>query len=74
MMPWLYSHGLIDTVLNTHVVQHQIESLERSVREKSVEVKQLQKQNAELERARHTEVVKLRLEVCICVWGPLICK
>ena len=44
-------------------VQHQIESLERSVREKSAEVKQLQKQNAELERARHTEVVKLRLEV-----------
>ena len=46
-------------------VQHQIESLERSVREKSAEVKQLQKQNAELERARHTEVVKLRLEVFI---------
>lgn len=44
-------------------MQHQIESLERSVREKSAEVKQLQKQNAELERARHTEVVKLRLEV-----------
>lgn len=44
-------------------MQHQIESLERSVREKSVEIKQLQKQNAELERARHTEVVKLRLEV-----------
>ena len=44
-------------------MQHQIELLERSVREKSVEAKQLQKQNAELERARHTEVVKLRLEV-----------
>ena len=44
-------------------MQHQIELLERSVREKSVEIKQLQKQNAELERARHTEVVKLRLEV-----------
>ena len=44
-------------------VQRQIESLERNVREKTIEVKQLQKQNADLERARHTEVVKLRLEV-----------
>ena len=44
-------------------VQHQIESLERNVREKIIEVKQLQKQNADLERTRHTEVVKLRLEV-----------
>ena len=44
-------------------VQCQIESLERNVREKTIEVKQLQKQNADLERARHTEVIKLRLEV-----------
>ena len=44
-------------------MQRQIELLERNLQEKNVEVKQLQKQNADLERAKHTEVVKLRLEV-----------
>lgn len=46
-------------------VQKDIELLERTIQDKNGEIRQLQKENAELERAKHTEVVKLRLEVCI---------
>ena len=50
-------------------VQKEIEALERTVQEKNGEIRQLQKENAELERAKHTEVVKLRLEVGWCRHG-----
>ena len=39
-----------------------MEALQRSIQEKSGEARQLQRQLADLERDRHTEVVKLRLE------------
>ncbi len=38
-------------------------ALEKTVQDKNVEIRQLQKHSVELERAKHTEVVKLRLEV-----------
>ena len=44
------------------VVRREVEALQRSVQEKSGEARQLQRQLADLERDRHTEVVKLRLE------------
>lgn len=43
---------------------HQDKQLE--LQEKMEEVKQLQREKTELERAKHTEIVKLRLEVFIC--------
>ena len=46
-------------------VQNDIEVLERTIQEKNGEIRRLQKQTADLERAKHTEVVKLRLEVSI---------
>ena len=36
---------------------------ERKLQEKVDQVKQLQREKAEIERARHTDIVKLRLEV-----------
>ena len=48
-------------------MQKDIELLEKTVQDKNGEIRQLQKENAELERAKHTEVVKLRLEVCIII-------
>ena len=52
-------------------VQNDIEVLERTIQEKNGEIRRLQKQTADLERAKHTEVVKLRLEVSIV---PFISK
>ena len=42
-----------------------MESLQRTIQEKSGEIRQLQKQLTDLERDKHTEVVKLRLEVSL---------
>ena len=48
------------------IVQQELKVLEKTIQEKNIEIKRLQKQNAELEREKHTEVVKLRLEVYKC--------
>lgn len=40
-----------------------MESLQRTAEQRQSEIRQLQKQLSDMERDRHTEVVKLRLEV-----------
>ena len=45
------------------VVRRELEVLQRTIQERNGEVRQLQKQLTDLERDKHTEVVKLRLEV-----------
>lgn len=47
------------------LVHRDTEVMEKTVQDKNLEIRQLQKENAELERAKHTEVVKLRLEVSV---------
>ena len=50
--------------------KREIAGLQQSIQEKNGEIRQLKKQLEELERDKHTEVVKLRLEVqtmqCMC--------
>jgi len=46
-------------------VRRELEVLQRTIQERNGEARQLQKQLADLERDRHTEVVKLRLEVYV---------
>jgi len=43
-------------------MRRELEVLQRTIQERNGEARQLQKQLADLERDRHTEVVKLRLE------------
>ena len=45
------------------IVRKEIESLQRTLQDKSEEISSLHKQVADAERDKHTEVVKLRLEV-----------
>ena len=44
-------------------MKREVEALQRTIQEKSGEIQHLQKRLADLERDKHTEVVKLRLEV-----------
>lgn len=44
-------------------MRRELEVLQRTIQERNGEVRQLQKQLTDLERDKHTEVVKLRLEV-----------
>ena len=58
----------VNTHTHTHTHTHTIakretESLQLSIQEKNGEIRQLQKQLSDLERDKHTELVKLRLEV-----------
>ena len=43
--------------------RREVESLQHTIQEKNGEIRQLQKQLSEVERDKHTELVKLRLEV-----------
>ena len=43
--------------------RREIDALQKSLQEKTDEVRQLQKQLADVDHANHTEMVKLRLEV-----------
>ena len=45
------------------VAKKEVLSLEKLVQESNAEVRQLQKQLADMERDSHTEIVKMRLEV-----------
>ena len=45
------------------VAKKEVSSLQKLVQESNAEVRQLQKQLADMERDSHTEVVKMRLEV-----------
>ena len=56
------SHSLF-TPLCYAIVREQVADKERELEEKATEVKTLQLEKAELERMRHTDTVKLRLEV-----------
>ena len=70
------------------VVRRELEVLQRTIQERNGEVRQLQKQLTDLERDKHTEVVKLRLEVynlqtdirfckpsihCTCIYNTRVC-
>ena len=44
-------------------VKSEVDSLQRAGEQRQAEIRQLQKQLSDTERDRHTEVVKLRLEV-----------
>lgn len=44
-------------------MRKEVDSLQKTVQDKTGEIQQLQKQLAEVERDKHTEIVKLRLEV-----------
>ena len=44
-------------------MRKEIDLLQKTAQEKTTEIQQLQKQLAEVERDKHTEIVKLRLEV-----------
>lgn len=46
-----------------NAVRQEIEAKEKDVQDKKAEIKLLQREKAELERIRHTDIVKLRLEV-----------
>ena len=66
---WDRGGALIETVVQYWwlvlflVVRRELEVLQRTIQERNGEVRQLQKQLTDLERDKHTEVVKLRLEV-----------
>lgn len=45
------------------VAKKEVSSLQKLVQESNAEVRQLQKQLADMERDSHTEIVKMRLEV-----------
>lgn len=49
--------------MHVHVVRQEVVAKDKEVQDKVVEVKMLQREKAELERMRHTDIVKLRLEV-----------
>ncbi len=55
-------------IANVSSVRHETQSLQRTIQEQSGEIRQLQKQLADLERDKHTEMVKLRLEVSYSIW------
>ena len=44
-------------------VRQEMEAKEKEIQDKIAEIKLLQREKAELERMRHTDIVKLRLEV-----------
>lgn len=44
-------------------VRQEVEAKGKEIQDKVAEVKSLQREKAELERMRHTDIVKLRLEV-----------
>lgn len=44
-------------------VKKEIENVQKVVQDKTAEIRQLQKQQADSDREKHTEIVKLRLEV-----------
>ena len=46
-----------------NTVKQEVEAKEREIQDKTAEVKLLQREKAELDRMRHTDIVKLRLEV-----------
>lgn len=48
-------------------VSKEIDLLNVTLQEKNVEIKQLQKQLSDIERDKHTEIVKIRLEVLLIV-------
>ena len=49
--------------LSIRSAKREVETLQRTIQEKSGEIQHQQKRLADLERDKHTEVVKLRLEV-----------
>lgn len=49
--------------MHVHVVRQEVVVKDKEVQDKVAEVKMLQREKAELERMRHTDIVKLRLEV-----------
>ena len=64
---------LISLPLNEHpllwlvIAKREVEGLQRTIQEGNSEIRQLQKHLADLERDKHTEVVKLRLEVHVYI-------
>lgn len=58
-------HHSVSVQLYLPAVRRELEVLQRTIQERNGEARQLQKQLADLERDRHTEVVKLRLEVYV---------
>ena len=49
----------------------EVSSLQKLIQESNTEVRQLQKQLADMERDSHTEIVKMRLEVKYTVQSAL---
>ena len=58
---------LLSLSLSLIVAKREVETLQRTIQERNGEIQQLQKQLGDLERHKHTEVVKLRLEVHVPV-------
>ena len=52
---------VLNSVLNT--VRQEMGAKEKEIQEKIAEIKLLQREKTEIERMRHTDIVKLRLEV-----------
>ena len=50
-------------ILLTPAARREADSLQHTIQEKNGEIRQLQKQLSDVERDKHTELVKLRLEV-----------
>lgn len=46
-----------------YIAKRETDSLQHTIQERNSEIRQLQKQLSDLERDKHTELVKLRLEV-----------
>lgn len=47
----------------TYTVRQEMDDKEKEIQDKITEIKLLQREKAEVERMRHTDIVKLRLEV-----------
>lgn len=68
ILMFMYVHFVVHYyVLSLFLVRKEVESLQRSLQEKSEEISSLHKQLSDMERDKHTEIVKLRLEVRVCI-------
>ena len=61
----LSGHNLFLFFVTHSVEKLEVTALEKTLQEKTGELKEMQKQLVDMEREKHTEIVKLRLEVII---------
>lgn len=61
---WLHQYFPVSIPLTPFsTAKREADSLQHTIQERNSEIRQLQKQISDMERDKHTELVKLRLEV-----------